>query len=156
MENGRIVVEYLGSNRNLDQIPRKSDRIYDERLGRDKVETIHWRITEDNRVISQPIDASFAAKLIKSKSNPGGSPYFTKYNPDNKPELIVIQSKVTGDAALKKEVSELKNELEQKDREILRLNQMHGKVQNPALTERKTTKQIEKQKLTPKKDEKNV
>ena len=136
----KVIVEYVGPRRELHKVPKRSDYVYDEVLGRPKEVVCDWRI-EDGRIFSQPIDKSFAGRLFMSKQ-------FIPYDRDKVPKFITIPE-TEGNAMLKKKLSEANITLENVKRENIALRQNSGKAD--MIKESNTTlKEQEKETLTPK------
>jgi len=138
------VVEYIGPIRELHAVPKKSNFVYDQKLGKVKEVFCNWR-KEGDRIFCQPIDDSFAAVLFRS-------PFYIEYDKDKKPEIKRIQNEATGEAALKEQLSSLGADLEKARRENMALRQNLGKADfiKSEASEAVSLKEREKESLTPK------
>lgn len=142
-----MIVEYIGPKRILSEVPRKSDSIYDENLGRTKPVTIHWRVEQEDRIVSQNLDDGLAFKIMKSPMNPQGSKYFVEYNPEERPDVYMVPL-ASGDAMLLEENAKLRAALQESNKKRLNMSSAPGKFANGA-AEEPSTKTAEKEKLSP-------
>lgn len=63
-----VTIRYLGPFRELKDVPKKVDKVYDEGIGRDKLVTAHWVKLINGDIVAEGIPLAMAQKIDNSSN----------------------------------------------------------------------------------------